>query len=101
MIWLSMVPPPDDEPLLWDATSSWIERRQPMRRGCDPLVRSTPVRNADVRWEDLDLERYHEKNYRVLREDDRQILTLLGRHFGSRPDLVPGEACGVDVGTGS
>jgi hypothetical protein len=65
------------------------------------LVQSSPIRNADVRWDQLDPCRYHDENYGKLREDDRQILRLMSHHFRSRSDPAPRKVYGVDVGTGS
>ncbi|TQS45542.1 SCO2525 family SAM-dependent methyltransferase [Cryptosporangium phraense] len=48
-----------------------------------PLSKSrrVKVRNADVDWDQFDPESYIAVNYRRVRDDDRQIVNLIGDHF--------------------
>lgn len=56
-------------------------------------------RNADFPWDDFDSRWYLEHNYQTLRDDDRQIIKLMGEFFAQ---VWTGElGRGVDVGTGT
>jgi hypothetical protein len=59
-------------------------------------------RNKDVAWEGFDPVRYWDHNYSSLRDDDRLILSTVGRHFGKQLGARPAEdRVGIDVGSGS
>lgn len=68
----------------------------------------TPMReefklNSDAPWDSFDSMAYLSHNYRTLRSDDRQILSLVrdhfGAHFAGRPAGSP--LHGIDVGAGT
>jgi hypothetical protein len=77
-----------------------FERRkdtQFMRESNPPSV---PFSNADVEWDRFNSAEYFEQNYGRLREDDQQIIRVVGDFFAgaTRGELV-GEA--IDVGAGT
>lgn len=55
--------------------------------------------NADYPWDDFDSNWYLDHNYRNLRDDDREIIQLIGEFFASLPEGPPRR--GIDVGTGA
>lgn len=68
----------------------------------------TPMReefrlNSDAPWDSFDSMAYLSHNYRALRSDDRQILTLVrdhfGEHFAQHPAGPP--LHGIDIGAGT
>lgn len=59
--------------------------------------------NSDFPWENFDPGEYLEHNYHHLRDDDAQIVEIVGTYFADAcPDrTAPGGLRGIDVGTGS
>lgn len=55
--------------------------------------------HGDRDWHKFDPEAYCARNYRALRDDDRQVVEKLGAFFASC--AIPKSAHGVDVGAGS
>lgn len=70
------------------------------RRGWTRLT--TPRRNDAFPWDRFDVWSYFKHNYMRLRDDDQQILRLVGRHFARTAGRSgwPAQARGLDVGTG-
>jgi hypothetical protein len=56
-------------------------------------------RNSDFPWDDFDSSWYYDHNYKVLRDDDRQIVQVV-RDFFATLDLSS-HRCGIDVGSGT
>ncbi len=54
--------------------------------------------NAALPWDEFDTRDYLDHNYRTLRDDDQQIIRLVGEFFGST-GVTGGQ--GIDVGTGA
>jgi hypothetical protein len=61
-----------------------------------------PGGNSAYPWDDFDPAAYVDSNYRVLRDDDRAIISRVGRHFSERLGSRTRQrtARGIDVGTG-
>jgi len=58
--------------------------------------------NSDVEWGDFDSCSYWRKNYSSLREDDREIIRIVGSFFrGCSPGPGDRRRSGVDVGAGT
>jgi len=55
--------------------------------------------NVDFDWNGFDSDVYYAHNYRTLRDDDRQIIELVGDHFAATLGDLQGLR-GIDVGTG-
>jgi NNMT/PNMT/TEMT family len=55
--------------------------------------------NSDFPWDDFDSSWYYDHNYKVLRDDDRQIVEVV-RDFFATLDLSS-HRCGIDVGSGT
>ncbi|HKR49193.1 MAG TPA: SCO2525 family SAM-dependent methyltransferase [Pseudonocardiaceae bacterium] len=54
--------------------------------------------NSDFPWDDFDSSWYYDHNYKVLRDDDRQIIEVVRDFFGT---LDPSKRrSGIDVGSG-
>lgn len=60
---------------------------------------SKAVRNRDVKWDLFDSVAYWEANYKSLRDDDTQLLSLMEDFFTQAPPV--GKAKGIDVGPGA
>jgi NNMT/PNMT/TEMT family len=84
--------PRDPNPRKVFAVSS---HRPPEQR----LPPETSGGNADYPWDDFDSNWYLEHNYRDLRDDDRQIIELIGEFFSGSPEGP--WLHGIDVGTGT
>ncbi len=82
-----------DAPLVAaDGTESGVSGSQPFPRELSEL-------NSHFPWDDFDSNWYFDRNYKNLREDDRQIAELV-RDFFATLDL-PGHRHGIDVGAGA
>lgn len=65
--------------------------------------------NSEVAWDRFNPEAYWNHNYRSFRDDDREILRTVGRHFRDCFDAQPDKGCGqpgkgrrgLDVGSGA
>ncbi len=64
--------------------------------GFADVSRAGPA-NAGLPWDEFDPNDYLDHNYRTLRDDDQQIIRLVGEFFGSA-GVTGGH--GIDVGTG-
>ena len=83
----------DSAPLmLADAT-------QPAALSSRPSGRVSPELNSHFQWDDFDSSWYFDNNYKVLRDDDRQIIEIV-RDFFATLDL-PSHRHGIDVGAGT
>lgn len=61
-----------------------------------------PTRNADFPWDRFNSDWYFDHNYAKLRDDDRQIIKLVGEFFASVPATNNGKLRhGLDVGSGT
>lgn len=63
-------------------------------------VTEPTVANADCAWDEFDPEWYVGHNYRVMRDDDREILRRVRDYFAEVADGRPGMR-GIDVGSGA
>ncbi|WP_416982646.1 SCO2525 family SAM-dependent methyltransferase [Streptomyces sp. T028] len=63
---------------------------------------STPLWNAEARWDDFDPREYVSRNYGEMAPEDKEILSLMRDHFSGhfreRPGRVPSA---IDVGAGA
>ena len=89
-----MAPPPSRKPSLvsGDGAQSADTSSRPSRHACTEL-------NSDFPWDDFDSSWYYDHNYKVLREDDRQIVQVV-RDFFATLDLSSHRR-GIDVGSGT
>ncbi|MDQ7904272.1 SCO2525 family SAM-dependent methyltransferase [Phytohabitans sp. ZYX-F-186] len=74
------------------------EAPQFTQRRAAPKI-SEAVRNQDVNWDLFDSSAYWEANYKSLRDDDQQILSIMEDFFTQLPP--ESRAKGVDVGPGA
>ncbi|MGH3865432.1 MAG: SCO2525 family SAM-dependent methyltransferase [Pseudonocardiaceae bacterium] len=72
---------------------------QPAAPTSSPSRRAAAGLNGDFPWDEFDSSRYYDHNYKVLRDDDRQILEII-RDFFATLDL-PRRRNGIDVGSGT
>jgi hypothetical protein len=72
---------------------------QPAATTSSPSQHEFPQLNSDFPWDEFNSSWYHDHNYKMLRDDDRQIIEIM-RDFFAALDL-PGHASGIDVGTGT
>jgi len=56
--------------------------------------------NDSYPWDHFDTAAYVRNNYEALRDDDREIIRHVGRHFCEHLGSSPRPARGIDVGTG-
>jgi hypothetical protein len=85
--------PSRDAPLVaGDGTQSAALRLRPSRHAC-------VEQNSDFPWDNFDSRWYYDHNYKILRDDDRQIVEKV-RDFFVSLDLS-GHGHGVDVGSGT
>ncbi|WP_344082456.1 SCO2525 family SAM-dependent methyltransferase [Luedemannella helvata] len=63
-----------------------------------------PGCNGDYRWDEFNTYSYLDDNYYALRDDDRQIISLVRDFFAAAADCAPrgpdGMRTGIDIGTG-
>ncbi|MGH3873792.1 MAG: SCO2525 family SAM-dependent methyltransferase [Pseudonocardiaceae bacterium] len=64
-----------------------------------PSPRESAERNSDFPWDDFDSGWYYDHNYKVLRDDDRQIVEIVRDFFATLDPLSRGN--GIDVGSGT
>lgn len=82
-----------DSPLgAGDGTQPAAPTASPPRPGCTGL-------NGEFPWDEFDSSQYYDHNYKVLRDDDRQIVEII-RDFFATLDLSS-HRNGIDVGSGS
>jgi hypothetical protein len=81
-----------------------VSEPAPSRRGSRHVVRrdrkpNEPSLNEEVEWDHFNSEAYFTRNYRTLRKDDQEILTII-RDFFAAAKIAP-NAAGLDVGSGT
>ncbi|MBX6355188.1 MAG: methyltransferase [Micromonosporaceae bacterium] len=68
---------------------------------CPEVLPPRKRRNADYEWDEFDPVDYLKRNYAVLREPDRRIITEVRRYFTAVAGHPSPPTRGIDVGSGS
>jgi N-dimethylarginine dimethylaminohydrolase len=81
------------------ATLATTDGNESAASNSQPAQRPSPGLNSHFPWDDFDSTWYFDHNYRVMRDDDRQITEFV-RNFFATLDLS-NHRHGIDVGTGT